>query len=91
MAKLKTLSEDELKLLPSNIGNRARLIGREELCARIGVTYSTIWQWIADNKFPPGRSISSDSVRGRTLWLESEIDAWIAALPIRRPKGNKVA
>jgi predicted DNA-binding transcriptional regulator AlpA len=30
------------------------------------------------------------AVGGRTLWLESEVDAWIASLPPRRFKGDVV-
>jgi excisionase family DNA binding protein len=85
----KKLTPVDLKAIPRDVGRRrVRLISRQELCERIGVTFPTIWQWIVDGKFPQGRTLGG----GRTLWLEAEVDAWIEALP-RRPykHGDKVA
>ncbi len=60
-----------------------RLIYRPELLRRIGLSYPTVWRMMREGKFPRGRAVG-----GKTAWLESEIDNWIAALPERRLKGD---
>ena len=60
-----------------------RLIYRLELTKRVGLTYPTIWKQMRNGTFPRGRAVG-----GKTAWLESEIDNWIAALPERRLKGD---
>ena len=42
---------------------------------RVGYSRSTIYQLIADGKFPKPVSLGARAV----AWLESDIDAWIAA------------
>ena len=60
-----------------------RLIYRPDLLRRIGLSYPTVWRMMREGKFPRGRAVG-----GKTAWLESEIDHWIAALPERRLKGD---
>jgi len=60
-----------------------RLIYRRELTKRVGLSYPTIWKQMRNGKFPRGRAVG-----GKTAWLESEIDSWIAGLPERRLKGD---
>ena len=60
-----------------------RLIYKRELTRRVGLSYPTIWKQMRDGKFPRGRVVG-----GKTAWLESEIDNWIAGLPVRRLKGD---
>ena len=60
-----------------------RLIYRPELTKRVGLSYPTIWKQMRNGTFPRGRVVG-----GKTAWLESEIDNWIAALPERRLKGD---
>ena len=60
-----------------------RLIYRPELLRRVGLSYPTIWKQMRDGKFPRGRAVG-----GKTAWLESEIDSYIAGLPVRRLKGD---
>ena len=62
---------------------KSRFIGKQEVLDRIGVSYPTIWQWMRDGKFPRSRDLG-----GKTKWLESEIDDWIANRPLRRLKGD---
>jgi len=51
-----------------------RLLPLPELEHKIGFKKSKIYDWIANGAFPPGKL-----VLGKRLWLESEIDEWIAA------------
>jgi predicted DNA-binding transcriptional regulator AlpA len=61
----------------------ARLLDRHDVCALVGVTYPTIWEWMRDAKFPRSRIAG-----GKSVWLSTEIDAWLATLPVRRLKGD---
>ncbi len=60
-----------------------RLTFRPDLLRRIGLSYPTVWRMMREGKFPRGRAVG-----GKTAWLESEIDDWIAGLPVRRLKGD---
>jgi predicted DNA-binding transcriptional regulator AlpA len=64
----------------------ARLLSKGEVLDKIGVTYPTIWKLMRDGAFP--RPVVIGSTGGKNAWLESEVDAWIAALPRRRLKGQ---
>ncbi len=61
----------------------ARLLSKAEVLYRVGVTFPTVWKWMRQGKFPRSRSLD-----GKSFWLASEIDAWIAALPVRPLKGD---
>jgi len=65
---------------------RARLLSRQDVMDRVCVSYPTIWQWMRDGKFPRGREIG-----GKIAWVESEIDKWIADLPVKKLKGEAEA
>lgn len=60
-----------------------RLLSKAEVLERVGRTFPTIWSWMRAGKFPRARDLG-----GRPAWLESAIDGWIAALPVRRLKGD---
>ncbi len=60
-----------------------RLIYRPELTKRVGLSYPTIWKQMRNGTFPRGRVVG-----GKTAWLETEIDDWIAGLPVRTLKGD---
>ncbi|MGY4503741.1 putative DNA-binding transcriptional regulator AlpA [Bradyrhizobium sp. GM24.11] len=51
---------------------------KKALCEKVGLTFPFVWQMIREGKFPEGRAVGS-----RTLWISSEIDAWILARPAR--------
>jgi predicted DNA-binding transcriptional regulator AlpA len=63
-----------------------RLLDKHEVCAIVGVTFPCLWQWMRDGKFPRGRAVGGNS--SKTMWLSSEVEAWMAALPVRRLKGD---
>ena len=63
-----------------------RLLLKPEVMAITGVSFPTLWQWMRDGKFPRSRI-----VEGRSMWLTSEIDAWITSLPLRPLKGDTPA
>ena len=46
-------------------------------------SYPTIWAWMRAGKFPRARIVG-----GKSMWLTSEVDAWLAALPVRKLKGD---
>src|SRR6516225_4388700 len=55
-----------------------RLLDKTEICAIAGVTFPTVWKMMRAGKFPRGRILG-----GKTKWLSTEIDAWLASLPVR--------
>jgi len=61
----------------------ASLLSRHEIVALSGFTYPWIWQMMMRGQFPRSRIVG-----GKSMWLASEIDAWLAALPIRPLKGD---
>jgi predicted DNA-binding transcriptional regulator AlpA len=60
-----------------------RLLSKPEVCDRVGRTFPTIWQWMREGRFPRARDLG-----GRPAWLESEVNEWIASLPVRKLKGD---
>jgi predicted DNA-binding transcriptional regulator AlpA len=61
-----------------------RLLDRHEVCAITGVTYPSLWTWMRAGTFPRSRIVG-----GKSKWRSDEIEAWIAALPVRPLKGDK--
>ncbi|WP_315731752.1 MULTISPECIES: helix-turn-helix transcriptional regulator [unclassified Bradyrhizobium] len=55
-----------------------RFLSRAAVCAKTGLSFPYIWKMTREGKFPPGRQVGS-----RTLWIESEVDAWMLARPVR--------
>jgi predicted DNA-binding transcriptional regulator AlpA len=61
----------------------AWLLTKHQIVALSGFTYPWIWQMMMRGQFPRSRIVG-----GKSMWLASEIDAWLAALPIRPLKGD---
>lgn len=51
-----------------------RLIRLPEVMARVGLKRSTIYQRMSEGKFPKSRSLGPKCA----VWVEQEIDAWVA-------------
>jgi prophage regulatory protein len=60
-----------------------RLLSKYEIMTITGLSFPTIWQWMRDGKFPRSRVVG-----GRSMWRSSEVDAWLAALPLRELKDD---
>ena len=56
-----------------------RLLDRHETCALAGASYSALWAWMREGKFPRSRIVG-----GRSMWLSTEIYAWMSALAADR-------
>jgi predicted DNA-binding transcriptional regulator AlpA len=61
-----------------------RLISKQEVLRRVGVTFPTLWAWMRAGKFPRSRELG-----GKAAWVEAEIEAWITGLPEREYKGDE--
>ena len=61
----------------------AHLLGKRQVLAITNVTFPTIWLWMRAGKFPRSRVVG-----GKSMWLSSEIEAWLASLPVRKLKGD---
>lgn len=65
---------------------RDRLIYRDELLARCGMSYPTLLSLIRAGKLARGRLLG-----GRVCWTEGEVAEFIAALPRQRFRGEPSA
>ncbi len=68
------------------LGARAppvRLISKAEVLAITGMTFPTIWAWMRAGKFPRSRIVG-----GKSMWLSTEVEKWLAGLPVRPLKGD---
>ena len=54
------------------------LLSKRQVCDKVGLSPHYIWRLVQAGKFPEGRIMGR-----RTLWVSSEIDAWIFAQPRR--------
>lgn len=57
------------------------LVSKRDVLAITNVTFPTLWAWMRAGKFPRARVVGAKS-----MWLSSEIEAWLATLPVRRLK-----
>jgi predicted DNA-binding transcriptional regulator AlpA len=60
-----------------------RLLSKSEVTEIARASYVTIWSWMRRGEFPRSRIVG-----GKSMWLSTEIEAWLAALPVRRLKGD---
>ena len=67
-------------------GLSGQLLSRHQIVALTGFTYPWIWQKMQRGQFPRGRIVG-----GKTMWLASEVEAWLAGLPLRPLKGDAPA
>lgn len=65
----------------------ARLLRRPEVEKRVGLSTSAIYRRMAEDRFPRPVRLGSHAV----AWRESDIDAWIDALPQVTADTNGVA
>jgi predicted DNA-binding transcriptional regulator AlpA len=61
----------------------ARLLSKREVLAIVGVSYPTLWSWMRQGKFPRSRVVG-----GKSMWLITDIETWLAALSVRKLKGD---
>jgi len=57
------------------------LIFKPELLKRVPLSFPTIWKMMREKRFPPARIIG-----GKSAWIESEINDFLAGLPLRHYK-----
>jgi predicted DNA-binding transcriptional regulator AlpA len=82
-------AKPEVETTPSLTRERAadRLLSKSEICALTGFSYPVIWGWMREGRFPRSRVIGSGG-SSKSVWLSSEIEDWMQALPLRRLKGD---
>jgi predicted DNA-binding transcriptional regulator AlpA len=67
---------------PSPIG--VRLLDKSEVTAIANVSFPTLWSWMRGGRFPRSRIVG-----GKSMWLSTEIETWLAQLPLRPLKGDQ--
>jgi predicted DNA-binding transcriptional regulator AlpA len=58
-----------------------KLLPKSVVLARVQKTFPTVWGWMREGRFPAAREVGD-----QPMWLESEINDWIAKLPVRKYK-----
>jgi predicted DNA-binding transcriptional regulator AlpA len=71
-------SEDHQEQKPA-----VRLMPKREVLAITGCSYPTLWEWMRAGKFPRSRVVC-----GKSMWISTEVEAWMQNLPVRRLKGD---
>jgi predicted DNA-binding transcriptional regulator AlpA len=66
---------------PARLG--AHLLSKREVLAIANVSYPTLWSWMRHGTFPRSRVVG-----GKSMWLSTDIEAWLATLPVRKLKGD---
>jgi predicted DNA-binding transcriptional regulator AlpA len=61
------------------------LIDKPTVLAITGVTFPTVWKWMRDGVFPRARIVG-----GKSMWVSTEVDQWLADLPTRPLKGDSL-
>jgi prophage regulatory protein len=61
-----------------------RLISKSELLKRVPLSFPSVWKMMQQNRFPRARVIG-----GKSVWVESEVDDFLAALPLRHYKNDR--
>jgi len=64
--------------------NTSRLIFKPELRQKVGLSYTTIWNLMRQDRFPRSVIVTN----GRVGWFEHEILEWLQNLPRQRLKGD---
>jgi predicted DNA-binding transcriptional regulator AlpA len=59
------------------------LLSKREVLAITNVSYPTVWSWMRRGTFPRSRVVG-----GKSMWVSTEIESWMAALPRCRLKGD---
>ena len=55
-----------------------KLLNKKQVLALVPVTFTTLWTWMRQGKFPAARTIGS-----RPMWIEAEVVEWITTRPTR--------
>lgn len=73
---------------PEPISSTPRLLDRHDILAITGMTYPTIWAWMRAGAFPRCRVSGLGKSGSKSVWLSTDIDRWLAELPLRKLKGD---
>jgi predicted DNA-binding transcriptional regulator AlpA len=60
-----------------------RLLDKNEILTITNVSFPTVWLWMRQGRFPRSRIVG-----GKSMWLSTEVEAWLGALPVRKLKGD---
>jgi predicted DNA-binding transcriptional regulator AlpA len=61
-----------------------RLLDKHQILSITGVSFPTVWTWMRAGTFPRSRIVG-----GKSTWLNTEIDQWLANLKVRPLKGDQ--
>src|SRR5262249_62404663 len=65
-----------------SVRSPARFLRCREVCARTGLSRTTLWRLECRGQFPSRRQLSANTVG----WLEADVEGWIATRVCRRER-----
>jgi prophage regulatory protein len=63
-----------------------RVLRQKQVCEMLGISGSTLWQWVRDGKFPPPIELGPNT----KAWLGEEIDRHLLARAKERNRKREV-
>jgi len=79
--KARTQKRAKLETNTEISDSELRLMSKAEVLERTGLTFVSIWRQMREGRFPAARCLG-----GKSVWIESEVAAWMRALPLREYK-----
>jgi predicted DNA-binding transcriptional regulator AlpA len=64
-----------------------RFLSKGEVLDKIPLSFATIWSMMRKGEFPRPR-VTGNGPNGKVMWLEEEIDDWMAGVPMQAYKGD---
>lgn len=64
-----------------------RLLTKKQTCEKVGYSRNHIARLVAEGRFPP--PVKPFGVNGRALWVDEEVNDWIASKILERDNRSK--
>jgi predicted DNA-binding transcriptional regulator AlpA len=84
-------NSSEIEELDHPTAAPVRLLPRKEVLRLIGVSSTTLMQWVKAGDFPEPRVLNPSARYPRIAWRQDQVTAWINALQPGRGRGPAVA
>jgi predicted DNA-binding transcriptional regulator AlpA len=63
-----------------------QLLDKHQVCSLLNLSFPTVWKMMIEGRFPRPRVLGGKS--SKSMWLSSEVETWVAGLPVRPLKGD---
>jgi predicted DNA-binding transcriptional regulator AlpA len=66
---------------PFVLDGNPKLLAKRQVLELLGCSANSLWRWVRAGRFPKGKMLGS-----KTVWLSTEVEAFVAGLPSQRLK-----